>query len=171
MMDWRLLLPLVVVALVGLLLLARRVNPKASEVASDELPYRLNPALLTDAERSFFLTLQHALDQRYLLFAKVRLADLLVIPAGTPRRQGHFNRISAKHVDIVGCDLRSFAPMFAIELDDSSHQRASRQTRDVFVEDALRAAGLPLIRIAASRTYSLPDLSDLVAAALEPPRR
>src|SRR5688500_103927 len=85
-------------------------------------PYRRTSGLLTPAKCSSFGVLQQAVGDRYLLSLKIRLADLLDVPPGTPRWRTHFNRISAKHIDIVCCDPRSPAPLLAIELDDVSHQ-------------------------------------------------
>ena len=40
-----------------------------------------------------------------------------------------------------------------IERDDRRHQRANRRERDAIVDDALAAAGLPILHIAAARSY------------------
>jgi hypothetical protein len=104
------------------------------------------------------------LKDQYFVFAKVRLADLVWMPKGTVGRQGHFNRIQAKHVDFVVCDRSTIRPLVCIELDDSSHGQSSRQSRDAFLEAALAAAGLPLIRIVAARSYNAVELR----ARLEP---
>jgi hypothetical protein len=69
----------------------------------------------------------------YLVFAKVRLADLLYLPKGTQGRQAAFNRIQSKHVDFLLCSKDAVRPLLAIELDDSSHGEQSRITRDVLL--------------------------------------
>jgi Protein of unknown function (DUF2726) len=53
---------------------------------------------LSPAERSFFGVLQQAIGDEYLIFAKVRVADLLGVRSGISDRQAHLNRITAKHV-------------------------------------------------------------------------
>lgn len=115
------------------------------------------------AERSFYEALRLAVNEELHIFAKVRLCDLVDIPKGTEKRQSHFNRIQSKHVDFVLCDRRDVCPVLAIELDDSSHQRAARQSRDHFVESALEAAGLPLLRIRAARGYSVPEIASQIS--------
>ena len=65
--------------------------------------YEAVPALLSLAEWSFFGVLQQAISSEYLIFAKVRLADI-VRPAHSLSRSGWqyaFNRITGKHVDFV----------------------------------------------------------------------
>jgi very-short-patch-repair endonuclease len=130
------------------------------------LPYRRKDYLLTKAERSFYGALQQAAGNEHLIFAKIRVADLLYMPKGTQRRQSHFNRIQAKHIDFVLCDRDNIRPILAIELDDSSHAAASRQSRDQFVDEALRAAGLPLLRVPCKTGYNVVELQSQIHAAI-----
>lgn len=133
------------------------------------LPYRRKDYLLSQAERSLFGVLAEAVGDHYLIFAKVRLADLVWLPKGTESRQGHFNRVQSKHVDFVICDRAAIRPLLCVELDDASHVQASRQTRDEFVDSALRAAGLPIIRIRAAKAYNMLELRSQIEKAITPP--
>ena len=56
------------------------------------------------------------------------------------------NRVTSKSIDFVVVDLASGGALLAIELDDKTHQRDDRKRRDAFVNDALRQAGIPLVR-------------------------
>lgn len=130
-------------------------QPVRSAAASAMPEYALVAALLTPAEYSFFRVLSKACRGRGVFVApKVRLADLLTAPSG-PGRQAAFNRIASKHVDFLVCRADTSAPLAAVELDDSSHARKARRERDAFVDAALSAAGLRLVRIAAAREYSV----------------
>ncbi len=130
------------------------------------LPYQRKDYLLTKAERSFYGALQNAVGNQYLIFAKVRLADLVFIPARTEKRQTHFNRIQSKHIDFVLCDHGEIRPLLAIELDDSSHTRSDRQDRDNFVDAALAAAGLPILHVPARAGYNVQELANAVQRAM-----
>jgi hypothetical protein len=124
---------------------------------------------LSKAERSFYRVLQQAVGRGGVVFAKVRLADLLA-PAGGFGNEGYqaaFNRISAKHVDFVICGPEDLVPRLAIELDDASHRQATRQERDAFIDAACRTAGLPLMRIPAQRDYAMQQLRTELAAYLD----
>lgn len=123
------------------------------------MPYRLRDAVLSPAERSFYGVLSQAVGSNVVIFAKMRLADIVQVPAKTEQWQAAFNRVSAKHVDFVLCDARSIKPLLAIELDDASHATAARHKRDVFVEEVVRVAGLPLLRVTARRSYNVADLA------------
>lgn len=116
-----------------------------------ELPYRTNTFLLSAAERSLFQVLRHIAGPNYLLFAQVRLCDVIGVPQ-SPSWRTHFNRISTKHLDFLLCDHET-RPLVAIELDDSSHRRPDRRQRDSFLNAALLGAGLPLLRVPASHHY------------------
>jgi hypothetical protein len=94
------------------------------------------------------------------------MADVLLIPASTGDRQRHLNRILAKHLDFVLCHPESSAPILAIELDDSSHREGKRMKRDSFVDAALDAAKLPLLRVSVRRSYSPQELADLIRLQL-----
>jgi hypothetical protein len=135
----------------------------SGEQVGDALPYRLRDDFLSPAERSFFGVLQLAVSGKAVLLAKVRVGDLLFVPAGEGAT-GFRNRINAKHVDFVLCSPETMRPLAAIELDDASHQRQDRIERDDLIDWAFAAAGLPLLRFAAQRQYD----PKLIAAELEP---
>jgi len=128
-----------------------------------DLPYRKRDHLLTAAERSFYGVLLQVIDKRYHVAWKVRIADVLWIPGSTTDRQRHLNRILAKHLDFVLCHPDSSAPVLAIELDDSSHREGKRRKRDSFVDAALSAAELPLLRVPVRRSYSPQELAEVIA--------
>ncbi len=127
-----------------------------------DLPYVAAPALLTAAERAFFVVLRQAVGGDYQLFAKVRLGDILQVESGVSgkRRFAAFGRISSKHADFVLCDARTFAVVGVIELDDRSHQRADRRERDRFFDAAMRKSGVPVLRVTVRRSYDKQDLRE-----------
>ncbi len=129
------------------------------------LPYKLRDDFLSPAELSFFQVMRQVLGEQGVVLAKVNVADLLFVPRGEGS-QSFRNRIDRKHVDFVICDPRTAHPLAAVELDDSSHNRADRQERDAFLEAAFRAAGLPLLRVPAQRSYAVEDIAALVRPLL-----
>ncbi len=141
----------------------------ASSSKGQRLPYVRKDFLLTKAERAFFDVLQSAVGGRMLIFSKVRIADLVYLPKGTEKRQTHINRVQSKHVDFVLCDLKSIRPMLAIELDDSSHDRADRVARDEFVDDVMAAAGLPMLHVKVRASYHAADLWNEIVVKINPP--
>mgnify|MGYP003346152918 FL=1 len=148
----------------GLLLSVLGIRPR---LEPERLPYRLRTELLTPAERSFYGVLLKAVGDRAIVFAKVRVSDLLFVPGGEGRR-GHENRINMKHVDFVLCSPDTVRPIAAIELDDSSHKRADRVKRDDFLNEAFEAARLPLIRFAVRHQYEIHEIARNLEPAFTP---
>lgn len=139
-----------------------------SLTAIESLPYRQRDDFLSPAELSFYRTLTNALGGRVVTCCKVNLADIVFV-SGSTEFQLHRNRIDRKHVDFLLCDPLTMRPCCAIELDDSSHTRRDRQERDDFVNRVFEAAGLPLVRVPARRTYVPNELIALLDPHLEKP--
>lgn len=154
------------------LLEARKPAPGADSTADDAdtgsepLPYVTRDSLLTAAERSFFAALHAVCSGRSLIFAQVQLSKLIYPRAGVARWQTFQNKIDRKSVDFVLVDPGSLKVQLVIELDDRSHERKSRQDRDDFVNRALAAAGLKLLRLPAASTYGTQDLENAIRAAM-----
>jgi len=130
---------------------------KAPQVKTDHtpLPYQRLDYVMSRAERAFYDVLlgllRHPTDPhappQMLVFPQIPLLRLVRVQPGTDARQKWVNKIDRKRVDFVLVEVTSNRTRLAIELDDSSHEREDRQGRDVFVEAALRAAGVPLLRL------------------------
>ncbi len=130
-----------------------------------EYPYEQR-YLLSKAERSFYGVLTQCVGGQFVVFTKVRMADLVKVRKGTEKRQGFFNRIQSKHVDFVLCDPKSLQPRLVIELDDKSHRGEKAQTNDAFKDKAFEVAGLPLVRIRAQVGYKLDEVGQAIMAGL-----
>ena len=126
------------------------------------LPYDLQEALFSPAERSFLGVLDLAVGDQARVFAKVRVADVLAPEArmGKSKWQQAFNKISAKHFDYLLCHPADLSFLCAVELDDSSHRQQKRKARDAFLKLACDSAGLPLLQIPASSHYRVEELRE-----------
>ena len=133
------------------------------------LAYSIKGPLFTAAERSFLGVLDLAVPGDYLVFGKVRIADILTPKKGMDRKnwQIAFNKISAKHFDYVLCKKDTLEVALVIELDDKSHSRKSVKVRDAFVNSACQTAELKLLRFSAKSKYSVSEVSDAIQASLQ----
>ena len=107
--------------------------------------YQARP-LLTKREHQEYLKLKQYADARgWLICPKVRLWDLIEPKKGRSDRKELENKIRSKHVDfvLVDPDLKLIG---VLELDDSTHDREDRKSRDSFVRDALEGAGITMIQ-------------------------
>lgn len=103
--------------------------------------------LLTKNEFYFYKRLKEITDSASLqILAKIRLADLIEVNSGLTKQEWnrYFSKIKAKHIDFaIVQDMRI---IMLIELDDNTHNNASREKRDIFVENALTNAGYLFVR-------------------------
>lgn len=147
---------IVAAIVVGLFIAMKLMQEQSGEKAG----YENRGNLFTPAERSFLGVLEQALDSRYRVFGKVRLGDLIkpakVLAAG--KRTTARNRINQKHVDFVVCTANELALVGVLELDDQSHGCEDRAGRDVFVDQALAMAGIPVLRFPAQKGYAVQDV-------------
>ena len=129
------------------------------------LPYERRGVLLSPAEINFLRSLQLAAREDWLIFSMVRLSDIIKVRPKTRKFQTWNNRIQGKHLDFVLCDLETLDVKLAIELEDSSVKFGSGR-RDRFVNTALAAAGVPLLRVRLQEKYETAvlrrDLEDVI---------
>lgn len=155
--SWPLVLGLVVViGLVAAAAFALKEKGAAPGAAAepvregDELQYQKREWLLDHgSEARFFGVLEAALaGGKWRVMVQVPLGRLIEPWAGLDRStaQRCRNRIDRKIVDYVVCEAGTLRPVFAVELDGSSHDGAKRKERDGFVEKALEGAGVKLVR-------------------------
>ena len=104
--------------------------------------------LLSRGEGAFYRVLMQAVGGKYVVMAKVRLADVVDARANGRTWGNAFNRISRKHVDFVLLDARELTIRLVVELDDRSHRLSKRRERDAFVDEVLAEAGLAVLTCA-----------------------
>ena len=169
--HWLIIVAVVAVAAVGAYFIP--TDPAATSTAGtlDEAGlYKAREALFTPAETVFLRALDRIIPPSLRVFGKVRLGDLFEVSDGVPAalRMRLFNKVAAKHVDFVVVRADDLTPVFAIELDDSSHRAEARQSRDRFVENVFTGAGVPLERVRVTRSYSQVELQRQFSAHIQP---
>jgi len=151
------------VAAVVIAVLKGLLSSKEEQVIT--FPYQKESHVFSVAERSFLGVLEQAVGDQHRIMGKVRLADVITVRFGMNRkgRQSAVNRIQSKHVDFVVCHAKDLAVQYVVELDDQSHDRATRQDRDEFVDQALQAANVPIFHFSAKRSYAVADVRTVLA--------
>lgn len=132
--------------------------------------YVRQDGLFSRAELSFLDVLEQAIPEGTRIHAKVRMADVIT-PAGKSGDSGWwkaFTKVSSKHLDFVVVRVGDGVILAGIELDDRSHDAPDRRARDVFVDQAMAQAGVPLVRFPARRRYLETELRSRLDEALSP---
>jgi hypothetical protein len=160
-MPWVTIIVLVILGVAAFLLKAR------SRKETAEYPYQKTDSLFSPAERSFLGVLEQAVGDRFRILGKIRVADVLSPTHGLSKgeRQKAFNRISSKHLDLALCKKDDMSLVCAIELDDSSHKKTDRKNRDDFLQNALNAASIPLVRFTARASYNVQEVRENILRA------
>ena len=102
---------------------------------------------------------------RYLIFAQVRVLDLCDVLERSLSR-GSVSRVDRRHVDFVLCHPRTFKPMVAIELDDSTRERPYGRRKDALLDELFRGIGMKLVRQRVRLAYSVAEVTQKIEAAL-----
>ena len=74
------------------------------------------------------------------------------------------NQIDRKRVDFALVHPTTFVTHAVIELDDRSHAHPDRKKRDAFVESLIKRAGIHLVRIPVTASYT-PQISETTVRA------
>lgn len=111
------------------------------------LPYTKKTWLLTRAEREFFGVLERAVGGEYYIFPQLALDKIVILAGKGSLKGGYRNKINQKSVDFTLFNKQDISPALVIELDDYTHQRPDRQTRDGFVDRVLIHCDIPILHI------------------------
>jgi very-short-patch-repair endonuclease len=129
-------------------------TPSSIPVQEEKYPYEKQEYLLTPTELKFYRVLKPICDERNLvIFAKVRLEDLVTVPQYVFNNWKWRGYIRSRHIDFVLCDVSNLKIRCGIELDDWHHKFWKNHEIDERKDKILRDAGLPLIRIDANSIY------------------
>lgn len=128
-----------------------------------QYPYRLKAPLFSPAERELLEMLQRTVGDRYLIFPKVSVADVVEVTAIARRAYWYraTNRIAATRFDFVLCDRADLQPVCVINLHDPD-------TDEEFMDRLCETIGLPQVRLPAETANSYTDVREAVESALRP---
>lgn len=122
------------------------------EQIEETYPYKDKP-LLTKNEYIFYIELQKlAKEMHWIICPKVGIKDIFQV-TDKENYMHYFGRIAQKHIDFIIC-REDLTPLYAIELDDKSHNSEKRQESDKFKNKIFEKSRIELIRIKACSEYS-----------------
>lgn len=146
----------------GVIMSTRTTIPTKAQ--DERLPYRLRERFLSATELALFRALSVMAGNHYVLCPKVSLNDIFYIVR--PNENVHFfNKIFRKHVDFLLCDPKTLQPSIGVELVKPVVKSETREA-DQFMEDLFLSAGLPLVHVPSTESYSQHDLTELFQLAI-----
>ncbi|MEE9391173.1 MAG: DUF2726 domain-containing protein, partial [Planctomycetota bacterium] len=120
--------------------------------------------LCTAGEWRFCQKLEEAVGDRFTVMMQVRVGSMLRCD---PKDWNTWGRqVAQKSFDFVLVERGTSFAAAAIELDDNTHLLPERRKRDKFLNEACKAADLPLIRIKTAQRYKVGEIRETVKAHL-----
>lgn len=124
--------------------------------------------LLTDEESSFYNRLQIATQDRYLIFAHVPLWSFVSVDASGKHRTRILKRLVLTQVDfaLVHPGSRHVEQVVLLQGEPSD---TTQNDRHRVVESVMAAAGIRVAKVRSTRSYTIPELIDLLGLSEEEP--
>lgn len=143
------------------------IDEKKVEDKNYYLPYKVRKTLMSEPERLLFCNLRTVLGLKYDIYPQMKLDKIFCVEYQKAYKfyLGWLRRINQKSVDFLVVDRNTQSPVFAIELDDSSHETEERIERDVFVQEIFRRNNFPLIRFNSGQ-YKVDELRVILSKYL-----
>ncbi len=123
--------------------------------------------IMTQRESEFFKQLNEMLGSKWYIIPQVHLSALLNHKVKGQNWNAAFKHINGKSVDYVLLSKETMKPVCAIELDDSTHDRADRTERDMEVERIFASAKIPLARLRKPEEMSRQEIVNAIAQAIK----
>ena len=149
-----------IIVIFGAFAIIKIINEQEGGETSEKktYDYQAKQFIMTKNEHDAFDTIVATVGTEYYVFPQVKLDKILDWKGNGKNALYAMRHIYQKSVDFLLCDKKYLNPKLAIELDDSTHDREDRRTRDAQVEEIFASAHFPLLRIT---HFDLSNLSEL----------
>ena len=118
--------------------------------------------LLTDAELLLYNLIRLAVEDHYLVFARVPLWSVVSVEAEGKARSQVLRQIALKQLDFVLVHPGTKAAEQVVLLEENFPPQPHELTRRQDVQSVLQAAGITLTTLKPHTSYSVPQLAQLL---------
>lgn len=129
--------------------------------------YRRKDAIMTQRETLFYHRLQQITKGKYVIFPQIHLSALAINQTTGYYRKLGFQRINRRSVDYIIAHPGTLRAVYAVELDDSTHNTPKGRANDALKNEILGQIGLPLVRLRNVEQMSDDDIIRSFQAALQ----
>jgi len=131
-------------------------------------PYRKKSQLLNHTETSLYQQLTNLVGEKFVVFSKVRLADLVLLQRDVQDRQVYIDSINSDSVDFLLCDRETTSPELAISCEDYPSKKNQLGQGNSNLVAVLKASGISFLRLQANRSYEPKELRSLIRSEIGP---
>ncbi len=124
-------------------------------------PYERADTLISPNQQSILFLLEKALDERYSVFSKIRLQDVVRVNSDlSPGQQkAAMKRLTSEPLDLVICEKKNAAILGVVLLNGQEAPLQNENIRrETDTERVLAVAGIPAVHLNASKAYSLDEI-------------
>jgi hypothetical protein len=135
---------------------------KLKDKSKDTIPkyfYSLKQSFITPSEKEFYKILSEVAADRYYIFPQIHLSSLFENDTNGRYHKLAFQRINRMSVDYVLCDKITLEPIYAVELDDPSHNEYDSRKNDDIKNDLFKQMNLPLVRFSNYKNLNQEDIA------------
>ena len=135
-------------------------------------PFEKKRFFFTAKQRGFYQVLQGAVGNKYAIFARVSMADVLRTHHELDKRKGtgYVKKLQSTQLSFVLCDINSLAIVAGVMLDEQVSQDAKTLASKQFVQQAFEAVGLPLLHFKAKGSYDIKAVEQALKKQLIEPK-
>ena len=148
-----------IIAFVGCLFLGIVSMTRVEKIIKrpDIFPFVKRQALCTQKERKFLGCLVMAVGSDYLIFSKVRLADLVKINKGLKEKDKVrvYEKVSKDHVDFVLCHKHNTEIVCVIDLYDLAGETKVMKKRALYLDKLFKTIDVPFVRFPIMEKYPI----------------
>jgi hypothetical protein len=150
---------IVIAAIVSKVLPTRSGEKSTQAKITPQYLYSRKKNFISPSEKEFFKMLVEVAGDRYHVFPQIHLSALFNNETKGKYCKLAFQIINRRSVDFVLCDKLTLEPVYAVELDDPTHNRPSRVKRDANVDKLFAQHNFPLVRFKDYRNLSPGDIA------------
>lgn len=163
---------LAIVLLISLSFLAWRFKTSTTAEPARKEPYVLPPdvtlrpqPLLTDADLLLYNLIRLAVEDHYLVFARVPLWSVVSVETERTARSQVLRQIALKQLDFVLVHPGTKTADHVVLLEEGSPPRPHEVTRKQEIQSVLQAAGITSTILSSNMSYTVPQLAQLLGVS------
>ncbi len=137
------------------------IIPNRSKSSYNQPAYRYSRKqhFISPSEKAFYKLLTETAGDRYYIFPQVHLSSIFKNETVGRYRKLGFQIINRRSVDFVLCAKDTLEPVYAVELDDYTHDKPDRIERDKQVDALFAQNGIPLLRFRDYNNLTTEDIA------------